>query len=365
MVLLGTVAMVLSCIMLYQSLASSPVIGCDGSSSCNQVLSSDWSKIFGLIPVSAIALSAYLVILICVICVNRFEDGAFRELIWCLMILLSAAIIGSALWFTYIQIFILKAFCPYCMSAHAAGCIMAVLILAKARKIKKKWIPFILGMAAAGLMAGIQLISIEDYRYDDGVAVSALPAINLDKTPVIGESNAEKTIILLYDYQCSHCREIHEILPEVASEMKISFALCPTPLSFVCNPFVPLGDVDRFRGSCELSRLAIALYSIDQKAFKQFDKWLFSSEQGSRWSPRSVADAEKTAISLVGEEQLREALSSPWIEDYFRLAFELFGRTSDSERSAIPRMIFDNKWVVPQAKDAQGLKEIISTSFDL
>ena len=65
--------------------------------------------------------------------VTSFEGGPLPGE-WCtfsdgVLAFSAAAIAGSALWFIYLQLFVLKAMCPYCMTGHVLGLLLVVILI--------------------------------------------------------------------------------------------------------------------------------------------------------------------------------------------------------------------------------------------
>jgi len=89
--------------------------GCGGGSDCSNVLGSKWSMVFGVIPVSVLSSLLYIAIL-----VSIWIRGI--TMIW-LRQLAAWMIIGSAVWFTILQIAVVGSFCKYCMTMHGVGVI--------------------------------------------------------------------------------------------------------------------------------------------------------------------------------------------------------------------------------------------------
>ena len=108
------------------------------------------------------------------------------------------------------------------------------------------------------------------------------------------------------------------MLNEVVSRYsgKLAFVLCPAPLNTQCNPYIPR-DVDEFRNSCELAKIALAVWVADRDMFDDFENWMFTFESGDRWHPRSPETARAKAIELVGQAEFDAALSDPWIGHVF------------------------------------------------
>ncbi len=168
------VASLLSCWLVYASLQTGPVPGCDGGD-CGIVLTSKWAKLFG-VPVGLFGLGSYVVL--AVLGARPFLAGqqTARRLAACLVLLIPLV----ALWFVVLQAFVLKAFCPWCCATHAVATLGAVLLFlawrrdaatsgdgAPARKHSRPAPPIAWGAAlaaATGILAafaGLQSISPE------------------------------------------------------------------------------------------------------------------------------------------------------------------------------------------------------------
>jgi len=366
MVLLSAIALVLSTILCIHSLSGRAVIGCAAGTSCNEVLGSRWSFLSGIIPVSGLSVICYAALTFCLLFRRTVDDDPqFTKWVDLGTLVFAGAIIGAAIWFIWLQKNMIRAFCPYCMTAHICGIILSLMLLLRTQvKLARRIISLLVGVALAACMAGVQLLTTPRSAYERGFIPEALPLPDPYEMPVIGNPSAEITITLLYDYRCSHCQRIHSLLGEVVRKMdgNIAFVLAPVPLSSACNPYIPAGE-DRFTGSCELTEYALALWRCDRDAFNIFDAWLFDSTPGTLWHPREPEEAFAKACSLVDEEAFREALEDSWIKDYLLKIYELFGRTSSSEKAAIPRFIFDETYLVPDADDAEELVSLLMSVF--
>ncbi len=364
--LAGAAALLLCIIMSVHSLNGAALIGCGAGSACDSVLGGRWSMLFGIFPVSGLAAGVYLAYILSYAFYMLSKDEEIKVFASKAMLLFSGAIIGSALWFIGLQIFAEGALCKYCMSAHALGIICAGFTLAALLPGHK---PFRIwpaaGVGLAALLAVVQAITAPDSVYQDGSGDEAFPLIQAGEAPVLGNPEAEFVIDLLYDYQCSHCRKVHQMLPEIIDHFggRVAFVLCPCPLSPKCNPYVPKEET-RFEGSCDLARLSLAVYQLEPEAFPAFDAWLFGSDEDS-WRPRPVAEARERAAAVVGQDRLDTVLPETAISDMIRRTSDLFGRTSTSGSGGIPRFVHDYRWVVPVADKAEDLEMILADEFGI
>ena len=79
-------------------------------------------------------------------------------------------------------------------------------------------------------------------------------------------------------------------------------------------------------------------------------------------SGSAVGEAEAAARAILGAE-FAAATKDPRIEAYLRKVEELFGRTSNAEKSGVPRLIHGQKWLVPETDQADELLELIRLSL--
>jgi uncharacterized membrane protein len=384
---LSALALALSAYLGWHYLTGGPVIGCGSGSSCDEVLSGRWSSVGGVLPVSGLAAGTYLAMLVASLFIGPKTDAPVRRLAWRAMVVLVGAAAGSAVWFTILQKWVVGAFCPYCMAAHIIGVLLAALVLWRApgqfgddstevalknaapnaattRRVSGA-LPAIslvsVGLALAGILAACQIGFPPPTVSRGGESQNNLTAIDPHATPLVGSPDAPYVVTLLFDYKCSHCQQLHFMLDEAIRRHggKLAFALCPTPLNTKCNPYVPR-DVEEFKDSCELARVALAVWLARREAFPAFDRWMFSLESGDRWHPRSLDAARTKAVELVGQANFDAAWADPWIDRYLQASIRIYG---DTGGNAIPKLVFGSRWVAPELHDADDLISILHDSL--
>ena len=366
--LLSVVALVLCVVMALHSIKGTAMIGCGPGSSCDNVLNSRWSMVLGVIPVAGLALGVYLAVLLCLYFV---KDRELAPIVWKLLLLFGGAIVGAAIWFFILQKWFIGQFCKYCMTTHSIGIVVTGLLWYLAHKnCPSKWNPVFAaaGLALAGCLAGFQLLTTPKVAYDHGTSEASLPVLKVGETPVIGNPDAPYQINLMFDYQCSHCRKIHFVAKEIVQKHpEIAFVQVPCPLSYACNPYVAVSGQDQFAGSCELARLALAIWATAPDKFPEYDDWLFTPEDPAKgWYPRTIDAANRKAAELLGgEEALFEATRNAAISAIFSKSFDLFGRTTMQGKNGIPRLVYKSQWIIPEVDTPEGLMEILNTVFDI
>ena len=382
--------------MVYHALSGGQLAGCGAGSGCDSVMGSRWAWTLRGVPVALPAAALYALLLVCLLFLSPSfagpspsfagltgESPSLNRLIWRLLPLFAGCIVGAALWFGYLQAFVLHAFCPYCTVLHVLGCIIAGIILFAHqdpsvirrldRRISFRVLPFAAGLVAAALFAFVQARTLPDAVYDTGRTEAALPSFEEGEVPVLGDSPVKPAndgegpandevgpLTLLFDFQCIHCRRLHRVLPELLARSGGRILLCPVPLSSACNPYIPASGIDRFAGSCPLTRYALAVWYARPDTYADFWDWLLGS--GDEHAQIVPAEAEKRAHALLGDD-FEAALADPRINAYLRKVEELFGRTSTSEKSGVPRLIRGQRWLVPETDDADELIELIRTEL--
>jgi protein-disulfide isomerase len=279
------------------------------------------------------------------------------------------------LWFIIVQKWVIGTFCPYCMATHITGLLLAALVIWQALKQFDENSRRIIGrLSAAGLtLAGLglagtvavcQVSFIPSAVYRGGESQNNLTPIDPHAVPLVGSPDAQYVVTLLFDYKCPHCQQLHFMLDEAIRRYngKLAFALCPTPLNSHCNPYVPR-DVDEFADSCELAKVALAVWVAKREAFLVFNRWMFSMESGDHWQPRSLNAVKAKAIELVGQAKFDSALADPWIAQYLQTCIRIYGNTSQGGNNAVPKLVYGSRWVIPQPNDADDLVSLLNDSL--
>jgi uncharacterized membrane protein/predicted DsbA family dithiol-disulfide isomerase len=387
---LSLLGLALSVYLSWLHLAGGSAIGCGGGSGCEQVLNSRWSTIAGVLPVSGLAVGAYLAMLAASLAVGPATAAPVRRLAWGAMLVLVGAAAGSAVWFTILQKWAIGAFCPYCTATHITGLLLAILIIRQAprqlseeekgtfyffgrgqkRGQKSRMSPFftlgpaLVGLVLAGGLAACQVVIAPPPVYLAGQSQESLPAVDACAGPMVGSPNAPHVVTLLFDYTCPHCQRMHFMLNEVIRRYggRLAFALRPAPLDSECNPHITR-DVKQFKGSCEAVKIGLAVWVARREVFGAFEDWMFSFESGDRWRPRKLDAARAKAVELVGQAKFDAARADPWIDRYLQSSIQIYGRTIQGGKGGVPKLVFGSRWVIPQPYSADDLVSILQNSL--
>lgn len=272
---------------------------------------------------------------------------------------------GAAVWFSFVQALVVRAFCPYCLAAHACGVTVATLVLARQPVALRPsafvtWIT--VGLAAVAVLAAGQwfgpAVEARVFRHGPGRDRPRGPntmvfhdgdvQIEPGDFPVAGPADAPHHFALFTDYTCPHCRRLHGILARAADRRpgRFNVVVLPMPLSPGCNPHMtqtPAGH----EHACELARLALAVWRADPKAFTRMDEWLAADEDRAP----DPAAARAFAVRLVGGPAMEKAEADPWVAQTLGRSVEMFNRDTRSSGTAVPKLMFPSATLAGPADD--------------
>lgn len=302
--------------------------GCGEGSGCASVLASKWSRVAG-VPVGVPAMGVHMALAVLAVASVR-GAGVRAAALSPWLGLVGCVAIASAGWFVFLQVAVLEAICPWCMADHALGVSAGVLGLIVAVKRGGRALRLAGGVAAAvllvGVVAGVQaystpaVVTLEDMPTDRdfdrseggerwvGMLDGEL-RLNVAEEPGVGPIDAP-VVAMMFDYACPHCRHSHALLKArlAADPDAFRLVLLPVPLNRQCNPHAPTSPGPRFDESCEVTRLALAVWRAAPLRFAAFDQWLYDAA-----TPRTAAEARAEAERRVGADALNMAEQSPWI----------------------------------------------------
>ncbi len=373
---LNVLAIILSAILSWHYLKGGGLAGCTGTSACEQVLSSSWSTIGGRIPVSGLAMGVYLTLFVGGFYTTPDTESSLRRLAWGISAVLSGSVFAMAIWFIILQKWVIGEFCPYCMATHLTGILIAIVVCWRAaidfrnpadgQRPGLIWRLMIGGIVLSGPVMLSQVMFRPTEIASGGELSSVDRPVSYDNAPMIGTPTATYVVSVLFDYQCPHCQQLHGMLDEAVQRYrgKLAFVLCPTPLSMLCNPYIP-EEVDAFKNSCELARTGMAVWFARREAFREFDHWMFSAPDNQKWQPRSLSDAREKAIGLVGKAEFDKNWSSPKTDQYLQASIGRYGQTAQSGSGGVPKLIFGSHWVIPRVGNTTELLDVLHTSLGI
>ena len=361
MVALATVATLGSGYLAWAAFAGGQVAGCDGELiSCDHVLSSRWSRWLGL-PVGLPAMVLYIVAFAALLYTRPEAPPRLARLAWRALLALAVAVAGAAVWFVGLQLLEVGNICIYCVTVHACGLALAVLIVRLAPLRPGRWRDAATGLlGVGGLIIGQILIEpttskLEVVRHENPqggretagttdieIVTSPQPrtlrylegkiTIDPTKVPIIGSPDAPVIVTKLFDYTCQHCRKTHFMLQQARNRFgdQLAIAVLPVPLDRQCNRFVRRANPNP--QACELARVGLAVWNTKPEMFPTIHDWLFSHSE-----PPTAEQARKRAGEVVGAAALERSLQSDSVRLQLHRCIETYGRAG---LGAIPQLLF-------------------------
>lgn len=394
-------ALALSAYLLWSSLSGAAVAGCDENAQrCASVLSSRWRSWLG-IPVSALGAMLYLVMLVALFFSHAGASARNRLLSW--SILLPAAVMagGAAIWFMGLQAVAIRAFCPFCMAAHACALAAAVMILA----VSRSWNVFMpgysgarplllagggvgLGLLIAGqiLMPGATALVVNDDDqgvYDTGPGPERV--IRLAKTsitisphavPILGSPDADRIAVVFFAYDCMICRKEYQHFKHAAIRYGSRLGVVWLPLG--CRPDDSAHDHgDNHEGCdhselnserCVYTMLAAAIWRHAPEHFPRFHDWLMTDappmlRNGPIGTP-SVEHSRAYAASLIGVDALEDTLADPVLKE-ITLRWREWRLALPDHNGGVPVISAGSNLIYGELLIARELFEILESSLNV
>jgi len=386
-------AMALSAYLAWVSLTGGRAVGCGPDSGCDKVLQSRWAYWFRA-PVSLFALSIYSLILGASFRLGADAGAAVQRKAWAWLVSCAMVVAGAALWFVGLQVFAVKAVCPFCMAAHACGLVGAVLLLIAApfrSAPAKPWesekqvyvtpravrrCAFIAVVALAVLVAG-QILQphktfvVAPVPAITNVPTSASPAVtnvipaatlqppqsqpappvarpqrmfpvyggrfqlDLYDAPIIGSPTNEHVVVSLFDYTCHHCRLMHPLLVEAQQMFSNNLVIVslPMPLDPTCNQTMQRHHPSH-TNACEYAKLGLAVWRADRAKHHEFDDWLMTGEK-----PPLLEEARQRAAQLVGAAALERVMGEPWVGQQLAIDVAIYEMAYRAGQGSMPQLI--------------------------
>ena len=106
-------------------------------------------------------------------------------------------------------------------------------------------------------------------------------AIKLDVSqwPLVGSNDAKYVLVAMFDYCCPPCRKTYMTVTRARENLgdQLAVICLPVPLNSTCNPSVRVTNPN-FEESCELAKLAVAVWRVDPTRFASLHDWLFQGD---------------------------------------------------------------------------------------
>jgi len=352
MIALALCGFAINLLLFIRHLAGGGIAGCGGGSACEEMLNSRWSQVMG-VPVTVFGGLCYLVLIFALV-------GRVRRLLGICL----GVIIGAAVWFVFVQAALVGRFCPWCMTAHAIGVIVTLSgmrLLATGGGV----FPALgtIGSAAAISVSGIALMQVfgplpvthvisgmgraanvrsaavhargsgRKVEFDGGRRVYDVSAL-----PHLGRPDAKRVMVEYFDYSCAACQRMSGYLDALLTKhpADICVVVLPVPLDRSCNHKLGTWEPDHPE-SCELARLAPALWRTKPDAFAKFHHVLLDNA--------SASAARAAALRLVPLAELDAALRDPWIDELIQADINDWVSFSAETRN-MPKLLISDKRIL-------------------
>jgi uncharacterized membrane protein len=365
--LLLTAALLISIYLGWVSLKGGAVAGCGPESGCDKVLHSRWSRWLG-IPVSVPAVLLYSLMLAATLRLTPASSAAQQRRAWTILLPAAWAVLGAVVWFSTLQLLVIKAVCPFCTAAHVCGFLAALLLFWTGpireapekpwQKEKEIYVPpkdarglsmiALVGVAILVLGQGLYRPATFTVRRVGAASLEQTPtnrvfqiyqgrfAFNMGEVPMIGSPGSAHAMVSLFDYTCHHCRIMHSKLKELhrTFEGQLAVISLPMPLDNQCNYMVRV-QPSAHSNACEYARAGLAVWRANRKAHEQFEDWIFTPEH-----PPELPAVHEYAAQLVGRAQYESAITNEWVNQYLRLGIDIYATNFVFLRQgAMPQMI--------------------------
>ena len=321
--LLSGIALILSSLLMFESLTGQGIAGCGVGSSCNVVLASRWSKVLGE-PVATPATAVYLIMLLLLWQLRPWRAGRSSDAFAVALLRCGAGLIAAAaIWFIALQATVIGTWCFWCTTTHVAGLLLAGLLLGF---LRFRWRPMAVGLVAAGVLVLLQIFGpapvtaqVQYSRagnYDRGQgeqrSVAVLGgAVKLSPAtlPTLGDPDARMLLVEVMDYTCPFCKQLHEQLAELRSQQPGEYLIVvlPTPLSSACNTNLRTTNPGHTE-ACDIARYMLAIW------FDHPDQFAAAHNAVMRSHAHTLAEVEQVlteatpgGLPTVSDEALREA----------------------------------------------------------
>ena len=306
--LLLTGAIGISIYLVYAALQASGVAGCEEGADCSAVLGSKWAKVLG-VPVGVFGIGLYAALLLATLGRQAGKASSFLVL----------AIIGGALWFTGIQAFVLKAFCPWCCATHALATVGALMVW-QARRVAG--LPLFPILPLSGVVASLGAVAVLQFHSPETgasptagttaqAAVTATPKgresvqvhekyrILLSENPALGDPvKAGFVAVGLFDFSCDHCRHTQKLLKPILEAFEGRLAIVKLPGYFDDN-------------GRNIHRMMLSLFKANRPLYDEISAQLYSEILTAK-APAVQEQIEKRMGKLEFSRIL--ILHSPWAE---------------------------------------------------
>jgi len=183
---------------------------------------------------------------------------------------------------------------------------------------------------------------------------------------VLGSPDAKYVVVELMDYTCPHCRKMHEHIREARYRYgdQLAVVILPMPLELECNKMLNATDPSH-RGSCKISKTALAVAKADPRKFLDFHNFLMQDEE----NPPSSSSAVSRAFRVVDRNKFatvsRDKELDERIQRYIRLYNALANQHRGKESFGLPVQIVGDTVLTGGDMTAEEMFEAWEKAIDI
>lgn len=176
--------------------------------------------------------------------------------------------------------------------------------------------------------------------------------LDVKQWPLNGAVDAKHIFVEMLDYNCPNCRKTHKAVTGAKKLLNddVSVMILPIPLNTACNSAVTKTD-SKFVESCDIAKLAIAVWRVDAEKFCEFHEAMFSGENAP-----TLAEATAMAKSMVDPVKLDAEIASGIPAKYISSMVQLYVR---SGKGGVPKLMFPGTSIVGEFTSAESLVDVI------
>ena len=338
--------------------------GCGPGSPCDRVMGSSWAYFLN-VPVSAPALAAYLGLLISSAAVTS-RKATTRNRAWNAAFCLGILVICSAVYFTWLQVGVVRSICKFCTSAHFLSVTGAILLLTQIPRpqfrdasganlrLARPAMLAILALAGFGSLVAAQKWAPRKTNFLTVVQTGV--NFDLREVPVLGNPSNQRYIVSLFDYTCPDCHDMHALLMDALKKFDGAFSIValPMPLDSTCNPHIKVTKPKHIH-SCDYARIGLCVRRCGEDFFQEYDSWFFA-QAGVPPLEEATAYAEK----LVGKAAFDKARAESWADQMIQTSIGIYennGRWTHSYR--LPQIIIGDNVNMGPVRDLNELVALL------
>jgi uncharacterized membrane protein len=385
-------ALVLSAWMAFRQRGAAGLPGCGTGSGCHAAANSRWSKFFGL-PVTVLGACIYLLTLIDWISaasISSFHPQIMRVA----LVTLAWIVVGAGVWFTLLQVLVIRRVCSFCELIHVlavgaaaailynlgphqmAGPVLAsfgMLLLVGGQVLIKPTTYLLQSTREMGSTQEEECVPAIDSRVEapasdepvqilkdpknDGRQISVLSGhvtLSLADWPILGDASAENVLVFLFDYTCAGCRHLHRLLDQARERYgkRLAVVDVPVPLSPSCNPGIkPRQASDPY--ACAYARLGLGVWIAKPDQYESYVRWILASGE----EPPTLGLARQEAARLTGSDIFDPSAPDPDIDPRLHAGLAMYQKL---EVPNIPALLFPHGVLNGHVSDVEELLQILN-----